>query len=170
LKDVVLPGVGDTTKLVKKKMVEKLDKRKQVDTFIPGSKVMVLDQTKSSKWDQHYEGPYEIVRQNRGGAYTLKDSLGDIIPSRRTAEMLVPIAEDGSWEESAMDDHYEVEKVVDHKLLEDGAGYEYLVKWKGYASDANQWVKAVDFGSLVPITKYWKYLKKTAKEAKKAKK
>jgi len=123
-----------------------------------------LDQTKASKWDPHYEGPFEIVRQNRGGAYTLKDAMGGIIPGRRTAEMLIPVAEDGSWEESKEDQHYVVERVVDHRL--DKTGYIYLVKWKGYGVGENSWVKAGDFGSLVPITKYWKSMKSNAKRKK----
>jgi transposase InsO family protein len=75
-KDVVLPSLEKRVANVKDKQEKKLNTRRQVAVLEPGTMVMALDQTRSSKWDPIYEGPFEVVKQHKGGAYSLKDSLG----------------------------------------------------------------------------------------------
>ncbi len=49
------------------------------DAFPPGAIVMMLDVTRESKWKPKYEGTFVVVRKNRGGAYVLRDHLGEIL-------------------------------------------------------------------------------------------
>jgi hypothetical protein len=53
-----------------------------------------------------------------------------------------------------MIESYEIEKLLDHKLTEDGSVY--LVKWKNYSEKANSWVKTKDFNSQRLLVKYWR--------------
>ena len=156
-KDAILPGIEMRTNQTKQKQEERLNERKQFETLKSGTKVMVLDQHRSSKWEPIYEGPYEIVRQDQGGAYVLKDELGEIMEPKRTIEMLKPI-EDESTTIKDNRDSFEIEKLLDHKLTKDG--YEYLVKWKGYSEKDNSWVKAKDFNGQKMLVKYWRGKKK----------
>jgi hypothetical protein len=75
-----------------------LNERKQLETLKYGTRVMVLDQYKSSKWELIYEGPYEVVRQDQSGAYVLKDNLGEIMEPKRTIEMLKLIKNENTTE------------------------------------------------------------------------
>ena len=147
---IVLPGLDKRVNEVKQKQESRLNSRKQLENFKPGDKVMVLDVNRGSKWDPVYEGPYEVVEQHRGGAYSLKNELGDIMEPRRTINMLKPVKE--KLEKTEED--YEVEKVIDH--IREGRSYKYLVKWKGYEEKDNTWVLEKDFNQKELIKKYWR--------------
>jgi hypothetical protein len=114
---------------------------------------MVLNQHRSSKWEPIYERLYEIVKQDQGGAYVLKDELEEIMEPKSTIEMLNPIEKDISRNNDDRDS-YEVEELLDHMQTKDG--YEYLVKWKGYSAKENSWVKAKDFNNPKILIKYWR--------------
>ena len=130
---------------------------------------MVLDATRQSKWDPVYEGPYTVVSQHEGGAYFLKDITGKIDSRRFTIDLLksIPaIAADGTPSgggsktrelatEEAPNDHYEVERIVDHAEKEDHQGYQYLVKWKGWGTEDNTWEPEESFDGEAAIKRYW---------------
>jgi hypothetical protein len=199
-KEAIMPGINDRTKEIKKKQEQKLDERKQVLPLQPGTKVMAINKTRSSKWDPQFEGPYEVVKQHRGGAYTLKDATGEIVPRRRTIDMLKPIGDHKSEsktavpsggvvkkeEESNLEEksrrsvrlqkkrdsevkskaseierseknqgvHLEIDRIIDHRMRK--GIIEYLVKWKNYQEEENQWRTVEDFDGLQPIRNYWK--------------
>jgi hypothetical protein len=164
----------------------------------PGTQVFAIDKTRTSKWDPQFEGPFTVVQQNHGGAYTLKDVTGQIIPQHFTIDMLKPVAGEKSQmampsegEDARMgrqtkkegiqekekakitssdrlkskekskigmnkkqEMHLEVERILDHRM-KDGV-IEYLVKWKDYGDEENQWRTVKDFDSLRIIKEYWK--------------
>jgi hypothetical protein len=129
---------------------------------------MVANQLKNSKWEVDREGPFQIVRQNKGGAYILRDALGEEMEKKYTVEMLSPIdeqltAKNAMGHPLTEGPSCEVQTVLDHKETSDG--YKYLVKWKGFDISENSWVKGSDFDSLKPINKYWKWLKKNEQAA-----
>ncbi|KAK3839109.1 MAG: hypothetical protein JOS17DRAFT_169170 [Linnemannia elongata] len=65
--------------------------------------------------------------------------------------------EDGD-EDGAVDGaEYEVERVVGHKRAGRGryGTLSYLIKWKGYDSDANNWVKGSDVNCPALVEEYW---------------
>ena len=89
LSEVIFPSIHELSQSHKQRMQSYLDHtHKQIDPLLPGTKVMAVDHTKSSKWDPVYEGPYEVVEQHRGGAYSLKDLTGEIMSTKRTIDML----------------------------------------------------------------------------------
>ena len=47
------------------------------DKFGPGAVVMIKDETRNDKNTPLYEGPFQVIRRNAGGAYVLKNSLGE---------------------------------------------------------------------------------------------
>jgi hypothetical protein len=55
----------------------------------------------------------------------------------------------------APEEHGEVEKIESHRKLDTGC-MEYLVKWKKFSADSNQWIHESNFDDLEPITTYWK--------------
>ena len=143
--------------------------------------VMAVDHTKSSKWDPVYEGPYEVVEQHRGGAYTLKDLTGEIMSTKRTIDMLkvipslpmaVPSGEGESDNVNNSDsgvsvtnqrteqNHFQVENILKHKLDKKTNNYVYFVKWLGFNEVENSWVNAEDFNDVNVIKKYWKSKRK----------
>ena len=64
-------------------------------------------------------------------------------------------------------EHYVVEKILDHKKVDNE--YQYLVKWKGYGSEFNSWETVDCFDGLDTISKYWKDRNKKNKKLDKKK-
>lgn len=82
LGDVVYPAVKKRILDKKDQMIQAFGKKHRSiaeDAFPPGAMVMMIDKTRKSKWDPLYEGAFTVVRRNRGGAYVLKDKLGEIL-------------------------------------------------------------------------------------------
>ena len=68
------------------------------------------------------------------------------------------------------DEHYVVERIMDHQYDAKTKDYRYLVKWKGYGAKDNTWERAANFDDINIITKYWKNIgKKLPKSVAKAK-
>lgn len=49
---------------------------------------------------------------------------------------------------------YAVEKIVRHRKIRNGIGYEYFVKWKNYDSDQNTWIVPENFVVKQMVTSY----------------
>jgi hypothetical protein len=180
-KKLVLPAIEKKTKAVKAKQEENLNTtRKQVGCLQPGTKVMAIDSMRSSKWEAVYEGPFTVVRQTRGGAYVLKNELGEEMSPKRTIEMLKVIddttveeqhdAEDElqpkSLSQKSLEDSdkiYEVEDIVAHRMK--NGKYEYKVKWKGYKTKT--WEPYSNFNGNRVVTDYWRRFSRKKKKEKK---
>jgi ribosomal protein L21E len=73
----VYPKIYKQVKRYTKKINRKLDKKNRIVEFKPGDKVYIeIKPTTGSKLDKKWEGPYEVVRKNKGGAYKIKDEEG----------------------------------------------------------------------------------------------
>jgi hypothetical protein len=161
-------AIEQRTRIYKQKQEVRLNERKQKEPILPGTQVMVVNHLRGSKWEPVYEGPYEVIQQHKGGAYSLRDSLGETMERRFTIEMLKivqSINDLASLELSQLqekkandEESFEIQTIKNHRLRGSN-GYEYLVKWKGFPDEDNSWVKAADFDSLKSITKYWKKLR-----------
>lgn len=97
-----------------------------------------------------YDGPYTVVRKNKGGSYELKDEQNELLHRNYVPSELKVV----NIDETHIEDTYvEVEYIRDHR---GGPGKrEYLVKWKGYGERENSWQKADDFSDPTIIQKYW---------------
>ncbi len=117
------------------------------------SRVMVLNTTRANKHEVRYEGPFLIVRRNRGGAYTLRGKDGT--EYQRPPSQLKLIQQDSidiepphSYIEAQM------QQILDHRTTTDGI--EYLVKWKDLPASFNQWVPERNISGLSTIQSYWR--------------
>lgn len=80
------------------------------------------------KLDYVYEGPYTVVRKNKGGAHVLRDEKNEILPREYAPSQLKSVSQD---EIIPCDELYEVQAIVAHREVAHGK-YEYKVRWKGY--------------------------------------
>lgn len=172
LREVILPGLLESSKDYKEKMRARMDSRKQREPFQVGQKVMAIDQTRASKWEPTYEGPFTVDHQDRTGAYILRDALGETLPAKRTASMLIPASAevelgkskerkeldlDTGGESTSENGSWEVRSVVDHRKASNGKGYDYLIRWKDYGPEDDTWEpEELVTGAPAAIAKYWK--------------
>jgi len=100
-----------------------MNREKFVESISVGSKVMVRDDTRSSKWLPVYEGPFTVVRQNAGGAYILKDATADEIPRKFTIDKLKLFGQTGQMESKPVieEKQEQVEAVKDQGIQDQDA-------------------------------------------------
>jgi hypothetical protein len=165
LRDVVWPSVAIKTKINRKNKAEWTNNHlKQLPNLMPGAKVMALDQTRSSKWDPVYEGPYTIIRKTGGGAYILQDHDGTTLDRKMTISMLKPIdgmiPSGGRKQQDKDSKHYEIAGILDHRQKKNGKGYEYRVRWKDFKESEDTWEPEENFDDVAIIKRYWNQRKK----------
>jgi hypothetical protein len=137
--------------------------RTPAPTFNPGDRVYLdasnLRTTRpSSKLAHRYLGPYKVLTRVGRNAYQLElpaamkalhpvfnvvkllPAPDDPIPGRKTETPLPPTLIEDTGEE-----HYEVERILDSRLLRNKL--HFLVKWKGYGYEHNQWVEETDLNA-----------------------
>ena len=97
-----------------------------------------------SKLQPRYEGPFKVLRCNKGGAYILEDNTGALLPRNFAPSALKLISHDAIY----TDQSHEVEAIVNHKGK--GQRVKYLVKWKNYDDSHNTWEPAVKILMTIP--------------------
>jgi len=83
MKDLVFPAINLASQTRMKKVAEKFNIKHAFtskDPFPIGSYVMLKNATKGSKFEATFEGPFKVLRRNKGGAYILQDSTGALLP------------------------------------------------------------------------------------------
>jgi hypothetical protein len=123
--------------------------------FKPGTYVIQKVLNRNNAFASSYIGPFQVVRQNAGGAYILRDEEGILMSRNYVASELKAISQDEVVPKSEL---FEVEAIL--KDNGKAGSREYLVKWKNYSKDHNSWVKAKDFTDTQCIVNYWKKVKK----------
>jgi transposase InsO family protein len=75
---VVYPGVRTRSEKVHAKRNSAFEKNNQIrhESFPDGTMVMVRDENRNGKSEPRYEGPFTILRRNKGGVYVLKGRDG----------------------------------------------------------------------------------------------
>ena len=150
MENIVFPAIEERTKKINEEYEKRYnDKNMLVDIPI-GTHVMVRLKIRANKLAPIYEGPYTVVRKNRGGSYELKDEQNELLHRNYTPSELKIVNIDESRIE---DEYFEVEGIRDHRGP--SGKREYLVKWAGYGERANTWQKASDFSDPTIVQKYW---------------
>jgi hypothetical protein len=126
--------------------------------FTPGSWVMAKDELRSDKVSPRYDGPFEILRRNRGGSYLLRGSDNTVYHRPACSLKLVtrtPLT-------SLPSNHFEVEAILRHRPITPVPqnNSEYFVKWKGHDVSQCSWVHTKDFDGTTIISAYFKQLRK----------
>ncbi len=104
---------------------------------------------RGSKMLPGWEGPYVVIRRNRGGAYLLRDSTGDQLIDRIPVSQLRLI----SYEGSLFPDSFEVETIVSHRG--EPGKRKYLVRWKGFSPEHDTWQDEKDIETRRCVVEYW---------------
>ena len=101
---------------------------------------------------------WKEVIQRVNGTVTIKtyQSKRELSEQKKSAGRKKEESEDEKVDrEESENESYEIERIIDHK--KDGKDkYSYLVRWKGYDSSNDSWVKQEDFNSTKIIKDYWK--------------
>ena len=139
---VVFPAIRQRRDSYNKRMAERFDKSHRLQSFTDGSFVMARDDTRSGKFSPYFEGPYKVVKRNRGGAYLLLDHDGVLLHRAYAPAQLVSVP---SPPEAPVDtsDIYTVDKILAHR--KHGRDYEYLISWKDCDATKNIGEPAANF-------------------------
>jgi hypothetical protein len=134
------------------------------------------EDTRVAKFMPRYDGPYIVVSANTNSSTVTLDIPNQpmVFPTfhtslvkpfydndnnkfpGRTLEKPGPIEVDGEEE-------YFVEKILDHKKI--GKGHRYLVRWRGYGSSDDRWIRGAELEDNIALDKYWAHRKSVQKTA-----
>jgi hypothetical protein len=154
MSQIVFPAIAERQKMVNDLRKGKVDKKNIQVNFKKGSYVMARVRDRQNALSPAYDGPYQVVRQNEGNAYILRDEEGMLISRNFIAEELKSISQDSVVPRSEL---YEIEAIIDDNG--NSRNREYLVKWKNYNKEHNSWVKSRDFTDPDLINAYWRRVK-----------
>ncbi|KAG1427599.1 hypothetical protein G6F58_000971 [Rhizopus delemar] len=159
--DTVFPVIENKTKAQIEFEQANFNGSHRLVDYAPGSHVMVRIPNKSGQLAPAYEGPYTVVRKNKGNAYILRDETGVLMPRAYTSVELKLISNEEVIE---LDDegneiiNFEIEAVINHRGPPKNR--EYLVRWKNYSSEWDEWLSADKFNDPNTLRNYWKNLGK----------
>jgi hypothetical protein len=152
LEKIVRPAINQKVNIAQLIREDHFNAKYKIVTFQPGDNVMAKDVTRTSKWHSKYEGPFEVVRRNNGGAYILKDKTNSILPFRFPPSHLKTVAPG----QTLMEKSYPIRKILAHAPVPDRPyEYDYYVQFD-IPDTSPVWLAAELFDSTIPIEKYWK--------------
>ena len=151
MQSTLFPAIREATEHVTNAMKERFDKKHRLVDIPPGTYVMMVDKTRTSKTDPANEGPFKVKHRTRGGSYELEDLEGEVLSRRYPPHDLIPISNNSIFDEES----FEVEKVIGHRYTDDNE-IVYKARWKGYSAAHDTWEPFENFDSIKPIDKYWK--------------
>ncbi|CEP17075.1 hypothetical protein [Parasitella parasitica] len=152
---LVFPAISERHQAYTDKLNGKINEKHVQVNFKPGTYVMHKILNKTNAFAPSYVGPYQVIRQNDGGAYILRDEEGMLLSRNYVASELKAINQEEVIPKSEL---FEVEAIIQDNG--DPQNREYLVKWKNYSKEHNSWVKTDDFTDADCIIDYWKKVKR----------
>ncbi|KAF9110940.1 hypothetical protein BGW39_004527, partial [Mortierella sp. 14UC] len=147
------------SKVAQQKMIKAFNKSHRLTEFTPGSFVMVKDEEAESAFDPKYDGPFKIVRRTPKGTYVLRDNLNRLLARNYSPDQLKPVAQSRDIPTKETD-HWEVEKILSHRLDDEGAKTLYTVKWKGFDETENSEIPYENFDSKKAVDLYYDQIQK----------
>ena len=151
---LVFPAISEQHQRYTDKLNGKIDQKNVQVNFKPGTYVMHKILHKTNAFAPSYVGPYQVIRQNAGGAYILRDEEGMLMSRNYVASELKAINQEEIVPKSEL---FEVESIIQDNG--NPQNREYLVKWKNYNKEHNSWVRTDDFTDTEFIIDYWKKVK-----------
>jgi len=157
---ILFPDAVAKHSIYKDRMKTYLNKKRKLikSGYFPADSVVnIIDIHRSSKAEPVYVGPYIIVRRTRGGAYLIKDDLGNII-DRHIPPDQIKLVSHASSNELANQQSYEVERIIGHKGVY--PNIKYHVKWLNYPEEESTYEPITSFNDLRVISDYWRELER----------
>ena len=109
---------------------------------------MIKIEGMAGKLEPKFHGRYKVNGIASGGNYILESALGNKLDKHYPITKLKPIIEDKD------ENSVEVEKILNKRKNPETDQIEYLVKWKGFDHDENEWVPTENFDELKIINEY----------------
>jgi hypothetical protein len=150
MSDIVLPAIVRRTQEIREASQKKFNQTHKIIEYPIGSLVSILKPTRTTQLEAKYNGPFTVVKKNKGGAYTLQQADGELLPKHYPPSALKSVSQDPIL---ASEDRWEVESIINHKGTP--GNYQYKVRWKGYDSDADTWEPREMFDDVNTIREYW---------------
>jgi hypothetical protein len=156
---LVRPAIEQKVNIAQLIRQDNFNAKHKLVVFHAGDRVMAKDVTRTSKWHSFYEGPFEVVRINKGGAYILKDKSNSLLlfrPFRFPLSHLKLVPKS----ETLMEKSYAIKQILAHAAIHDQPDkYDYYVQF-AIPDSTPVWIAAEMFDSKIPIEQYWKGAKK----------
>ncbi|SAL97386.1 hypothetical protein [Absidia glauca] len=108
---VIIPAITKRIETVRDASKNSFNNKNKIVEFGTGSLVAIAKPTMTRKLEPKYEGPFQVVEKNRGGAYKLKDiRLDELLPGTYAPHSLKSVSEDPTIQSEPS---YEIDCVVD---------------------------------------------------------
>jgi hypothetical protein len=108
MESLVFPAIRELRDKHNDRRVQRFNSTHKPVNFPPGSFVMTTDPLRSTKLEPLREGPFRVLRRNRGGSYILADQLGNILPRNYAPAQLMavlpPVADNATSDDTTTDD------------------------------------------------------------------
>jgi hypothetical protein len=152
LEMIVRPAINQKVNIAQLIREDQFNAKFKIVVFKPKDRVMAKDVTRTSKWHSFYEGPFEVIRRNMGGAYILKDSANSILPFRFPPSHLKLVTSSTPLIQKS----YPVKKILSHLPIKDRPyDFDYYVQFD-IPDSSPVWITSEMFDSPIPIERYWK--------------
>jgi transposase InsO family protein len=130
------------------------------DYLTVGTQVMLKDPKyinnhSKAAHEPTYIGPYTIVKVNRHGTYTVRDSLNNVLDRNIPVDQMKVLTHIPSTDNNVADEEYQVEKILNHRVNDQGE-LMYHVQWKNYPLSDSTWENERQFVDTAIIDQYFR--------------